>query len=104
MASKQGKETKRISTTQKIAYGFSAIVAFSMLLGLLGPILMREPSWPTPTWPPTWTPMPSWTPPATQTPLPVTQTPTPTATATLPAMQVPLPPTQEKPISEPGQP
>ncbi|MBN1581597.1 MAG: hypothetical protein JXA89_12910 [Anaerolineae bacterium] len=99
MASKQSKGAKRISTTQKVAYAFSAIVAFSMLLGLLGPILFREPTPPTPTWPPTWTPAPTWTPPSTQT-----ATPTATATSTPAALEVPLPPTQETPVPESGQP
>jgi hypothetical protein len=94
MARKRGK-----SVTEKIAYVLSAIVALSMLLGLLGPILIKEPTYPTPTWPPTWTPPPTWTqPPATATPMPtIAQTPT------LGAMSVPLPPRpQDLPVVEPG--
>lgn len=74
-------------TTQTIAYIFSAIVALSMILSLLGPILMGTPSQPTPTYPPTWTPLPTWTPTA----------PPASATATSPA-------TVETPVAGPAKP
>lgn len=58
--------------TQNIAYALSAIVALSMILSLIGPLLLRNAARrppPTPTWPPTWTPTtaPTSTPAATPT-------------------------------------
>lgn len=59
---------KRLS--QNIAYVFSAIVALSMILSLIGPLFFSNTAQntpPTPTWPPpTWTPTPM----ATLTPAP----------------------------------
>ena len=70
-------------TTETILYVLTAIVALSMVIGLVGPILIREPVEPTPTWPPTWT----FTPAPTRTPTQVpaqtpTLPPTPSATTT----------------------
>lgn len=70
------KRDKR--TLQIIVYAFSALVVLSMVLSLLGPVLLREPATPTPTWPPTWTPTSA---PPSATPSP-TSTGTPTATLT----------------------
>ena len=78
MSRKRGKRS-----TQIIAYTFSAIVALSMILSLVGPIVFSTRTPPTPTWPPTWTPWPTLTP-----------TPAPTGTAEpLPTVAgPPLPP------------
>ncbi|HUT21101.1 MAG TPA: hypothetical protein VM366_18255 [Anaerolineae bacterium] len=68
--------------TQIIIYIFSAIVILSMVLGLIGPILFRTPSPPTPTPLPTWTPWPTLTPTATAAPTaapPPPPSPTPKA-------------------------
>jgi hypothetical protein len=59
--------------TRTVVYVLSAIVALSMIIGLLGPVLVREPRRPTPTPLPTWTPTREWTPTPTLTP---TLTPT----------------------------
>jgi hypothetical protein len=64
-------QRQRKSTSQTLAFVFTAIVALSMILSLVGPIVLRTPTQPTPTPPPTWTPLPTLTP----TP-PVTDTPT----------------------------
>jgi len=52
MVSKQGK-----NVTRTIVYILSAIVILSLILGLLGPVLIRAPKSPTPT----WTPVPTAT-------------------------------------------
>ena len=77
MARRRGKSLSQITL-----YVVSAIVALSMVLSLLGPILFRTPPARTPTPLPTWTPWP--TPTVTETPV---ETPTdaaspPTATPT----------------------
>lgn len=56
--------TRRVKTLQRVAYLFSAIVALSMILSLIGPLLIRSERAvstprPTATWPPTWTPVPT---------------------------------------------
>ncbi len=87
--------TRRSSkrTTQVTLYVFSAVVALSLILGLVGPLLVREPGRPTPTSPPTYTlsptrPLPTVTPTPTGPPtVSVTRSadPPPTSTATRPA-------------------
>jgi hypothetical protein len=89
-------QRQRRSTTQTIAFVFTAIVALSMILSLLGPIFLRSPSQPTPTPPPTWTPLPTYTP----TPV-ITDTPTPEPTSTETVPLGPLNPTAT-PSSEGG--
>jgi len=45
--------------TQVVAFSLSAVVALSMVISLVGPLLLRPAAprhLPTPTWPPTWTP------------------------------------------------
>jgi 1,2-diacylglycerol 3-alpha-glucosyltransferase len=66
MARKRGS-----SVAGTVSYILSAVIALSLILGLLGPVLMRPFVSPTPTWPPTWTPRPT----ATETPLPPTPRP-----------------------------
>ena len=62
--------------TNKVVYALTAIVALSMILGLVGPLLIREPLQPTPTPTPTWAPTLTPTMEATPTPQPTpTQTP-----------------------------
>jgi hypothetical protein len=68
--------SKRAAQTTMVV--LSAIVATSLILSLLGPLLIREPVRPTPTW----------------TPLPV-PSPTPTATSTPPAPSITVHPTAE---------
>lgn len=73
---------------------FSALVAVSMVLSLLGPLLFRAPRPATPTPAPTWTPWPTYTPTpepeATETsPLP-TAAPPPPATPTMAAEDAPV--------------
>ncbi len=73
------KRSRKYRNARNTAYVLSAIVALSMILALVGPILMGTPSrptlTPTSTWPPTWTPRPTRTPTPSPTPSP---TPAPT--------------------------
>ena len=78
MARRRGKRF-----TQVTLYVVSAIVALSMVLSLVGPILFRTPPPRTPTPLPTWTPWPTPT---------VTETPTGEVVGP-PTAAVPLPPT-----------
>lgn len=72
--------------TQVTLYVVSAIVALSMVLSLLGPILFRTPQPPTPTPLPTWTPWPT----PTLTPAP-SETPAGLPTAVLPMLPTATP-------------
>ena len=56
------RQSKR--TTQIVAYTLSALVALSLIISLLGPVLSQMPGRATPTVPPTRTPWPTatWTP------------------------------------------
>lgn len=95
-------------TIQRIAYILTAIVALSMIISLVGPVLIHEPGQATPTLPPTWTPFPRSTatptsqsaatptsqPTATLIPSPTltpqpTATPTPSPTPTIQPTQTP---------------
>jgi predicted phosphodiesterase len=91
MARRRGKRT-----TQTIIYIFSGIVALSMILGLLGPIL-NQPVQRRRTRVPTWTPWPTATPAPTPTTVvegPPAPPPTAVPTATPPvAVGPPVPPT-----------
>lgn len=73
-------QQRRKRTTQIVAYTLSAIVALSMILSLIGPLVLRSPVQPTPTWTPTWIPRPT-----------LTFTPTLTATLTLASTAAPTP-------------
>ena len=96
---------RRVSkTSQIIIYMITAVVATSMIISLIGPILMRPPAPPTLPPPPTWTPLP----PPTSTPTPF---PTPTETPTsipalVPTLGPPPPDTEgslDVPAKEPGE-
>lgn len=73
---------------------FSGLVALSMILSLLGPVLFRTSRSATPTPAPTWTPWPTYTPtpePAVTETLPLpTAAPPPPATPTLTAEDAPI--------------
>ncbi len=84
-------QTRRTRVLQTIAYIVSALVALSMILSLIGPLLFRDVTdipaqHPTATWPPTWTPaptataLPQITPMVVEPPLPPTASPTVTPT------------------------
>jgi hypothetical protein len=72
--------SKRAAQTTMIV--LSAIVALSLILSLLGPLLLREPVRPTPTWTPLPVPSPTLT--ATPTPLAPSVTVRPTGAAPAP--------------------
>jgi len=74
MARKQSKRA-----TQIAVYMFSALVALSLIISLLGPVLFRTPVRPTATFTPTWTPFSTSTRTPTGTPVP-TDTPSPSGT------------------------
>jgi predicted phosphodiesterase len=98
MARRRGKRNAQIAL-----YVFSGIVALSMVLGLLGPIL-SQPSRRRPTLVPTWTPWPTFTPTLTvviEGPPSPTVAPTATATSTPPIAVGPPPPPTATPTAEP---
>ena len=77
---------------------FSGLVALSMILSLLGPLLFRAPQPATPTPVPTWTPWPTYTP----TPEPEATEMLPPPTAAPPPPATPTPDAEDAPIAGPG--
>jgi hypothetical protein len=84
-------------TIQRIAYILTAIVALSMIISLVGPVLIHEPGQATPTLAPTWTPFPrsTATPTSQSAATPTSQSAvTPTSQSTVTPTPSPTPTTE----------